>query len=660
MDEILFFKVVILLSTLIFILPVKWKSISGILLHSALAIMTTQWAIEAWSRGSQVVIDLGVPFWGGTPALTIDKLSAFFILIINLVSLTGVVYGSGYLKPYEKKKNAIAMSLHGWAFFLLHASMLHVVMLREGFSFLMAWEVMSMSSFLLVIFHGEHEGNLKTGIKYLVQMHAGFTFLLLGFLWVSQETGVFGFDGLAPYFASHSNWIIFLILFVGFGIKAGFMPLHTWLPHAHPAAPSSVSGVMSGVMIKMGIYGILRVLMDVQQDFLIIGLILLLVSIITGVGGIAYASMQTDLKKLLAYSSIENIGIIGMAIGVAVLGKHLDNSVLTTLALTGALFHILNHALYKSMLFYTAGNVYYAAHTRDMNKLGGIIQFMPVSGGLFLIGALSISAIPPFNGFISEFLIYKSAFQVIGTADFTTSLMILAVVISLVIIGGLSIYSFTKAFGISFLGSARSKLSVKEVPFIMVIPGLISVFFMTFLALEASWAVGQISSMGTLFTHFNYQTTLIYDNLPTLHQISMVNLILLVASGVVYALRKILQRKEIKSGPTWGCGYSAGDARHQYTPTSYANYIRELAGPLVPTQVVYQSIDEKEIFPAPRNFSTKTSDLVEDKMLIQPVENVLGRMSSIGWAQTGKISHYLVYPLVFLLIIVLLTKIGLL
>ncbi len=658
MDSIFIFKAVILLSPLLFFLPVRLKSFGGIALHLALAAITTSWALSAWQASVPITLDLGVPFWGGTPFLVIDRLSAFFILIINVVTVTGAVYDAGYIKPYQKSKSTVALSLHAWAFLALHASMLHVVMMREGFAFLMAWEVMSMSSFLLVIFDGEDEGNLTTGIKYLIQMHAGFTFLLLGFLWVSQMTGQFGFNGLAPYFAHNTNWIIFLVLFAGFGIKAGFMPLHTWLPHAHPAAPSSVSGVMSGVMIKMGVYGILRVLLDVQSDFLIIGLIVLGFSLVTSIGGILYASMQRDLKKLLAYSSIENIGIIGIGIGIAILGHYFGNSMLTVLALAGALLHILNHSLYKSMLFFTAGNVYYSTHTRDMNKLGGLLNAMPVSGGLFLIGAMSISAIPPFNGFISEFLMYSGVLQGLGTSDFTMSMIFLAVILTLVVVGGLSIYSFTKAFGITFLGSSRSKLHAHEVPLLMHIPGMISVLGILLLALFSPWTVSRAAEVGALFSHINLQPTLISPMLPNFGNISAINAILIGVTVAIFLVRKLAQQHKPAYGPTWGCGYSAGDARHQYTATSYSHYIHELSGPAVATSKIYTPIKENEIFPTPRNFSTETKDLVEEEVVMKPVQSILQRMAGIGWAQTGKIGHYLIYPLCFLLIIVLLTRFG--
>ena len=660
MDDIFIFKTAILSAALIFLLPVRFKAFLGIVVQVVIAFVSTTWAIDAWQAAQPLTIELGIPFWGGTPVLIIDKLSAFFILLINIVCVVGTIYGAGYLKPYQSSKSTVALSLHAWAFVLLHASMLHVVMLREGFAFLMAWEVMSMSSFLLVIFNAEEEENLTTGIKYLIQMHAGFTFLLLAFLWVAQVTGQFGFDGLAPYFATHTNWIIFLVLFAGFGIKAGFIPLHSWLPHAHPAAPSSVSGVMSGIMIKMGIYGILRVLIDIQSDFLTIGLIILGISLLTSIGGILYATLQRDIKKLLAYSSIENIGIIGVGIGIAILGNHFGNPTLTTLGLTGATLHILNHALYKSLLFFSAGNVYYSTHTRDMNKLGGLFNAMPLSGALFLIGALSISAIPPFNGFISEFLIYSSILQHIVSSDFLMSMVFLAVILTLVIVGGLSVYSFTKAFGITFLGSARSKITPKEVPLIMRIPGMVNVVGILLISLFSPWVVSRVAELSPLFTHLNAQPSLVNNSLPAFTNISLIAALLFGVITVVFLLRKILQRNPPSYGPTWGCGYSAGDARHQYTATSYAHYLRELAGPTVATTDNYVLIQETEIFPQPRNFKTETKDYIEEEMMIKPVHNILQRMEGIGWAQTGKIGHYLVYPLFFLLIIVLLTRFGIL
>ncbi len=656
----LLFKTVILLSPVTFLIPVKGKAYTGLAIQVVLAAVTTYWAFAAWNAPTPLIIDLAIPYWGGNIMLTIDRLSTLFILLINIVCIVGAWYGSGYMTPYHATKSKMAFSLHTWALVALHASMLHVVMLREGFGFLMAWEVMSMSSFLLVIFDGEDPDNLTTGIKYLIQMHAGFTFLLLGFLWVAQATGIFGFDGLEPYFTQHTNWILFIVMFAGFGIKAGFIPLHTWLPHAHPAAPSSISGIMSGVMIKMGIYGIIRVLIAVQSDFLVIGLFLLVVSLITAAVAILYAGMQDDLKKLLAYSSIENIGIIGVGLGIAVLGVYYHLPALSVFGITGSLLHVLNHGLYKSMLFFTAGNVYYATHTREINKLGGLIKSMPVSAGLFLIGSLSICALPPLNGFVSEFILYSGIFNQVSTANFGQSMIYLATVLTLVVVGGLSVYAFTKAFGLSFLGSSRTGKPVAEVPLGMRLPGMVLVAGMLGMALLAPWVITKVSGTLFLFSHAGLQPSLLADALPTFNMISLISAVVLVGLVGVFLLRVALQRHESATGPTWGCGYSAGDARHQYTATSYQQYLGELAGPVVTTKREYTPIQESEIFPAPRVFKTEVRDVVEEEVVLKPVRKALDRMTLIGWAQTGKINHYLVYPLFFLLVIILLTRFGLL
>lgn len=263
------------------------------------------------------------------------------------------------------------MAWHFFNFLWLHISMLLVVIVRDGIAFLMIWEIMSLSSFFLVIFETEKKETIKIGINYLIQMHVGIVFLMIAFIVAYVQTNAeFSFDGLSVYFASHNPFWLFILFFVGFGIKAGFIPLHSWLPHAHPAAPSHVSGVMSGVMIKMGIYGIMRVLLNIPDDLFNIGLFVLIVSLATGLIGISLAIVQKDSKKILAYSSIENIGIIGIGIGLGVIGIAQNLPALAVLGFGGGILHILNHSLFKSLLFYSVGSVYKQTHTRNIEQLG--------------------------------------------------------------------------------------------------------------------------------------------------------------------------------------------------------------------------------------------------------------------------------------------------
>ena len=309
--NIILFKIAIILSFALFVVPKQAQYYFGLFLHIAIISISSVWAIQELFAFTEPLKLALMPFMGHILNIEIDQLSAFFILVVNFTSLTGIIYAKGYLKPYFDKKSKTEFALHYFNFLWLHISMLLVVMLRDALAFLVIWEIMSLSSFFLVIFESEKKETIKIGIKYLIQMHIGVVFLMLAFIWAYTQTGAeFSFDGLAVYFQAHNPFYLFMLFFIGFGIKAGFIPLHSWLPHAHPAAPSHVSGVMSGVMIKMGIYGILRVLTYIHHDLFYIGLFILIISLISGLIGVSMAIVQHDVKKLLAYHSIENIGII--------------------------------------------------------------------------------------------------------------------------------------------------------------------------------------------------------------------------------------------------------------------------------------------------------------------------------------------------------------
>lgn len=660
--SILLFKSTLFIALGIFVLPKKWKGYVNLIPTLLLIGVTTGWAFEAWSSGIPVQVQLLDSYWSGNLVFVIDRISAFFILIINLTCLTGAIYSLGYLTPYLEKKSEISISIHLFSLAGLHFAMINVVMLRDAFAFLVAWEMMSLFSFMLVIFEGEKETTLKTGINYLIQMHMCFVLLLIGFLYVSRVTGNFSFDALNLYFSEHNNLWLFMLFFLGFGIKAGFIPLHSWLPYAHPAAPSHVSGVMSGVMIKMGIYGILRVLTNVQSQFLEIGFFILSIGIATALTGILYAIFQKDIKKTLAYSSIENIGIIGMGIGLSFLGKGLGNDLLATLGLAGALLHIVNHSLYKSLLFYSAGNLYYATHTRDLNKLGGLAKLMPYTSAFFMISSLAICAVPPLNGFISEFLLYIGVFENIILSDFNGSLLNLVILLSLVVIGGLSVFAFTKTFGLAFLGSRRNSehTVIREVPFIMRISGFIILPIMFSVSFFPGFYLAKIATIAFSFKNLGLSEAVIQSSSDTMQYIGMGNMAVIVVFFLIMIVKRLVQsRVQIASGATWGCGYTAGDFRHQYTSTSYADNVRELVGPLVAIEGKHTSFEEKEIFPKPRTFATHTEDLIEEKVIMKPVLYITRELPKAGWAQSGMINHYLVYPLAFLIIIGLMTLLGL-
>ena len=651
------FNFALLISFTIFLLPKRWKYPVNLILHLLLIASTTQWAIQAFTTEG-AVIPLGISTWSGPIQLVIDRLSAYFILIINLICLCGILYAGGYLKPYMSKKRAVFISLHLFSFLWLHGAMLLVTSMRDGIAFLLAWELMSLFSFILVIFEGQKESTLKTGINYLLQMHLGFALIMIGFLIADNQTGDLSFGGVASYFSTQKNIPLFLIFFAGFGIKAGFIPLHSWLPRAHPAAPSHVSGVMSGVMIKMGIYGIFRVVSLLQEGLMAIGIIVLVIGIVSGLMGVIMAIMQHDLKKLLAYHSIENIGIIGMGLGIGILGKAVNDEALMILGLSGALLHNLNHALFKSLLFFTAGNVYYATHTVNMDSLGGLIKNMRYTSIAFLIGALAISGIPPFNGFISEFLIYSGILHHLPIADFSMSLVGIGTLLGLVLIGGLCIYCFTKAFGMSFLGTRRSEIihHTEEVPKRMLLPAVLLIGLILCIGLMAPFFGGAMVGILRQLTGINPSTVLLEEVADALRMTSYINIILIVVVAATLVVRAWRQsRVKVTTGPTWGCGYSAGDFRHQYTPTSYADSLRQLVDPLIDYQRNYKSFDEKEIFPPPKTFDTEAKDLIEEKTVLSWVNLITTYLPRAGVAQSGLINHYLIYPMFFLIILGLLT-----
>jgi formate hydrogenlyase subunit 3/multisubunit Na+/H+ antiporter MnhD subunit len=634
------------------------------LLELVLWAITSYIAINVLVSGNTYQEILISKFYFQPLAITIDKLSALFILIINFTSCTSFIYARKYLEPYQNQKSKFSFLLHYFNFFMLNFAMLFVVMLQDALGFLLVWELMSLSSFLLVIFESEKPEIIKAGIKYLVQMHIGYLFIVAGFVYVYTNTGDFSFHGIKALVFStttilgipNSFWV-FLLFFVGFGTKAGFFPFHTWLPHAHPAAPSHVSGLMSGVMIKMGIYGIIRLLFNFPDINLSIGLFIFFISIFTGVFGVMSAIVQHDLKKLLAYHSIENIGIIGIGIGVGIIGDLYNQPILAAFGWAGALLHIVNHSLFKSLLFYSAGSVYIKTHTRDLNSLGGLIKKMPFTAAAFLIGAIAISGIPPFNGFISEFLIYNGFFQSFKQIGLELPMLMSFGILGLALIGGLALFCFTKAFSMVFLGTPRTNQADRAIevapsmrfgkilPILLIVSiGLLPIYFYRLVT----------SVIQEKYPEIEFQTLPITD---AFKWIAILGLMLIVGSVVFYALRKyILKRKIVTTGPTWSCGYQyANPATNQYTATSFAANFKRIAKPMFIDQSDNISYNETEIFPKQRSYKTHTEDKIEHKAIMPFANNLLVWFKKLAVLQTGNIQDYIMYPLFFIVLILLLT-----
>ncbi len=594
-------------------------------------------------------------FFGDIP-IRIDALSAWFILIINFTCITGAVYGIGYMKFYREQH--LNLSMHWMLFFLFQSSMLWVCMIQQSFAFLIAWELMSISSFLLVIFEHENERTLKAGINYLVQMHISVAILTAAFIWVYCETGSYDFKAIGHFFNTNPNIWLFLLFFIGFGIKAGFIPFHTWLPHAHPAAPSHVSGVMSGVIVKMGIYGILRIVLFLKQDYIILGEIVLTLSVLTGLYGILNAAVHRDFKEMLAYCTIENIGIIGTGIGLGLIGMGTGNNLIIIFGFGGALLHTLNHSLFKSLLFYSSGSIYQQTHTRDMEKLGGLLRSMPKTGFFYLIGALAIGGMPPFNGFVSEFLLYLGYLEGIKTLDIANSTLLIFSLGSLAIIGGISILAFSKTFGTIFLGSARTPLNHEpvEVSSVMLYP--------QYLILAVMLSIG-------LFPQFYFSMALksiaLYLPVVSLNAVSVINPTMVIISVIgryafificlaflVYRIRESVTRQRAKVlKPTWVCGYVAPNTRMQYTGKSFSKNLGKLFNFIIIEDKKYKERPLHETFPLATEHSSHYIDFFETRIINGMVKKLVYSMNYFQFVQNGKTQAYVLYGVFFIVLVFL-------
>lgn len=649
--------IIILLSAVIAVLLVntKTKGIITVLTVLFIALVSSFYSIKALLGDSYEVILSGTIIFGKVPII-IDSLSAWFILIINFTIITGALYGFNYMKKYSEMKNEI--TLHCIAFLLVHFALLGICSVQNGFIFLLLWELMALSAFILVIFEHEKPETIKAGFNYLIQSHFSIVFIMLGFIYVAFKTGSYGFDAIVDFSSKQSvlaGTALFLCFFIGFAIKSGFVPFHTWLPYAHPAAPSHVSGIMSGVLIKIGIYGILRMLLLIKTDYTTIGYIILFISLFTGIYGVMLATIQHNLKKLLAYHSVENIGIIGIGIGLGCIGLGASNKWMAILGFSGALLHTLNHSLFKSLLFYSAGNVYQAAHTLNVERLGGLIKKMPQTAVLFLIAAIAICGLPPLNGFISEFLIYGGLYNWLYSANLISLIAMVFSVGGLVLIGGLALLCFTKAFSIVFLGNSRDVHhdEICETGFWQLFPMYLIVSLMIFIGLFPSLFINVLQRPVNLFTHnivFN-PSMIKVGAIDSLQTISWLFFGLLIFVAAVLALRKYLSRKKIiEVGTTWGCGYSNANSKLQYTAGSYVRSYSKLAKPILDIEKNEVKIDE--VFPTGKHYETDPYDKIERIFIDNPLKLINKITDPFVFLQNGRLQTYILYGIIFITAII--------
>jgi hydrogenase-4 component B len=536
-----------------------------------------------------------------------DGLTAFFIAWSLPMTLLGTIYAFAYLRPY------FAKGRHGGPHFallnMISVSFVIVYSAQNALVFLLGWEIAAVAAWLLVIWDYQNQKIRFAGFNYLVSTHVGLFILVAAFMLLHSRTGSMDFAAFGAYLSRPSplRGTIFLLLCASFALKSAFFPFHTWLPRAHSAAPAHVSALMSGVIHKAGLFALLRFLLLMGRPEEWMGWTLLVFGAVSAVLGVLYTTTQRDLKRLLGYSSTENVGIAAMGFGVGCLGWTWGNPALTAAGFAGGLLHVLNHALFKCLLFYAAGSVYRATHSVDLERLGGLAKRLPLTATLFLVGALASAALPPFNGFVSELIIYSGLFS--GQASTSQgNVVLVASAAVLAFVGGVSALSITRAFGVVFLGSARDpSLHVgDDAPPSMSFPMALHATGITILGVAPGIGLALASSTLRLFliTSEPVRTTLG----PAIWA-SRALAGLLIAACIFGWRRGLAARRTA----TWGCGYGAVSTRMQYTGSAFSEHFARVFDALLPA-LRRERLPDVILPQHPGHLSTHHADPVERRM----------------------------------------------
>lgn len=598
---------------------------------------------------SSLYILSGTPI--GATLVGLDALSAFFLVPVYVVGALATVYGVGYWAQQKQRRTARKVQ-----FFLgtMLAGMALLVISKQALAFLLGWEVMALSAFFLVAAEDDKEETRKSAFVYIVATHVC-TLSLFGLfaLWRSA-TGSFLLVPIFPGAVSLRDMnILFVLMFFGFGMKAGVMPLHFWLPGAHANAPSHISALLSGVMLKMGIYGLIRMLSLLPNPPAFWGWWILCSGMTSGLLGVVFALAQHDLKKLLAYHSVENIGIILLGLGVAMLGLSYHHPSWIMLGMAGCLLHVWNHSLFKALLFLGAGSVMHGTHTRQIDLMGALARRMPWTAGLFLVGAVAICGLPPLNGFISEFFVYIGLFRMLVDSSQASMLAVFASPV-LAMIGALAVACFVKVYGTVFLGLSRTRSAslAHESPVSMIIPmavlallclciGLAPTLIMPFLEKAISvWLPG-----GTAVFAYPQVSTLV--PLGTLGIISPIFL----AAVLALVFWVFLNGRTRRTVGTWDCGYARPTARMQYSATSFARPLVGLFDWVLRTKTHGPEIQGN--FPLPGSLNSHIDEAVLDRGLIPFSRYIKSRFSWWRRFQQGQTQYYFFYILIALTVMLL-------
>lgn len=618
---------------------------------------------EAWTASAQST----VPFLSF--AIRLDSLASFFVLTISLAGLATSVFAMGYVTEFYGR---VSLGTLGSLFNGFLLSMTLVVLADNGFFFLIVWELMSVLSYFLVVTEHEKADVRYAGLFYFIMTHVGTAFIIVTFLVFFQAAGSFSFEAFRHPehpLPEEMRTLVFLMALIGFGTKAGIVPLHVWLPYAHPAAPSHISALMSGVMIKTAIYALMRICFDFLggQFPWWWGFVVLVIGAASALLGVMYALMEHDLKSLLAYHSVENIGIILLGIGAGMIFQSYGLKELAALGLLAGLYHTINHAMFKALLFLGAGSLLYATHTRNMEEYGGLLRRMPWTGAFFLIGAVSISALPPTNGFVSEWLVFQSLFLSFHIPDIFLKLMLPLAAAVLALTGALALACFAKAFGISFLALPRSTHArhAEEVPVpmrmgmallavICVALGLGPVAVVPLLdrvvaPLAGVPIEGKVLAMdGWALAPVNVEFSSL--STPALALLLVVLSMLGLGLAVMFGGRVNTRRYK-----TWGCGINLAP-RMEYTATGFVQPIKRVFSALYQPTVKLETefLKESRYF-AKRQYFEFHIEPIFHKYLYDPLIAFFTTMAErLRVIQAGSLHLYLTYIFVTLIALLLL------
>jgi hydrogenase-4 component B len=635
-------------------------AIAGALLELAAAALSLgRSAPVAWN------LPFGVPLFTWTVRLT--ALSSYFNLALGILAAAVSVYSLGYLRPMEGRRN---IGVLGFFYNILLLSLTLVFTAGNAFFFLVAWEVMAVSAYCLVSFEHEKAPTRRAGMVFLIMSHSGTGLLLIAFLVLAQASGSLDFASfhlLASQLPAWKQGVVFVLFFLGFGVKAGVIPIHVWLPAAHPVAPSNISGLMSGIVIKTGIYGMALVFFnffDIPPVWA--GMLVLGAGVLSALLGVLYALMEHDLKRLLAYHSIENIGIILIGFGAALVFRALGHPALAAMALIAGLYHTLNHAIFKCLLFLGAGSVLQATKTRNMEEMGGLIRRMPVTALCFLTGAIAISGLPPLNGFVSEWLTYQALLAGFGSTQSLTRVVFPIAGALLALTAALAAACFVKAFGISFLALPRSENAARanEVTRSMLIGMGILAAGCVALGLGATWflpifdpiteqAMGVRVSAALIAGH-GFVLTAGTAHAGTVSTLGIAAM--LVALSALPALFWLAWGRAGRraTGPTWDCGLAGLTAANEYTATGFSKPIRMIFSALYrPRREIQAEYEVSPYYPTAVRFESEIEPTFE-KHFYYPFEDWLLRMARrMRTVQAGSIHAYLAYIFVALILLLL-------